>query len=389
MPIFFSIGFRPFFASGTLFAAIALLIWGIFWHSGANLLSPAGGMLFWHPHELLMGFAQAIIIGFLLTAARNWTGLETATPSILCLLFACWWSARAIMAFGEGLPLFVLVISQVITPLIAAVCIGTPIIKKQLWHNLFAPALLVLMALLDSSMLIKIQTSQVFPSDLFNISILTVVLLMTMIGGRIIPLFTANRLSIPKPEESRLSLVLCALPIILLMIIIAFGETLIQGSGGIASWPAQVVLAVLSAAHIRRLIQWHTMGIWKHPMLWSLFVFYAGIPAGFALLMLKPQLQLGSVPWHMLTVGAMSGLILSMVARVSLGHTGRVIVHDRIILAAFISLIASAILRTLGVALFSLHPYVILSSAVLASFSMALIFARFIIIWLSPRPDAS
>ena len=368
MPVFFSIGFRPFFASGTLFAAIALMLWGIFWQSGSNILTPVGGMLFWHPHELLMGFAQAIIIGFLLTAVRNWTGLETANPATLCLLFASWWGARCIMALGAGLPLPVIVISQLITPFLAALCIGVPIIQKRMWRNLFAPSLLLLVALLDGVMLIHIETKQT------------------------LPLFTANRLKTTKPVESRPALMLCVLPIILLIVGL-IGESLMthpgQWGSGIASWPAQCLLGIVSIAHAYRLFRWHTPGIWRHPMLWSLFVFYAGIPAGFALLALNPHLQLGSVPWHMLTVGAMSGLIISMVTRVSLGHTGRVIVHDHIILTAFFCLLASALMRTLGVALFSLHPHLILGSAVLASISMALIFLRFTLIWLRPRPDAA
>ncbi len=395
MPVFFSIGFRPFFASGTLFAAIALMLWGLFWQSGSSILTPVGGMLFWHPHELLMGFAQAIIIGFLLTAVRNWTGLETANPATLCLLFASWWGARCIMAFGAGLPLPVIVISQLITPFLAALCIGVPIIQKRMWRNLFAPVLLLLMALLDGVMLIHVETKQALPNDLFNIGILGIVLLMTVIGGRIIPLFTANRLKTTKPVESRPALLFCVLPIILLIVGL-IGESLTTQPGqggdtqpGIASWPAQCLLGIVCIAHAYRLFRWHTPGIWRHPMLWSLFVFYAGIPAGFALLALNPHLQLGSVPWHMLTVGAMSGLIISMVTRVSLGHTGRVIVHDRIILTAFFCLLASALMRTLGVALFSLHPHLILGSAVLASISMALIFLRFTLIWLRPRPDAA
>ena len=108
----FSIGFRPFFASGILFSAIALFIWGAFWQLDAQSivttnLNPFGGFLFWHPHELIMGFALAIIMGFLLTATRNWTGLETAPPLGLLVLWLLWLVARFIMILGADLSFYI------------------------------------------------------------------------------------------------------------------------------------------------------------------------------------------------------------------------------------------------------------------------------------------
>ena len=133
---FFSIGFRPFFASGVLFAAIALLIWAGFWQFDiqstlVTTLKPFGGFLFWHPHELIMGFALAIIMGFLLTAVRNWTGLETAPPAGLFLLWLSWLLARCTMAFSDGIPFTPLLISQILPALLAAIFIARLLFKSD------------------------------------------------------------------------------------------------------------------------------------------------------------------------------------------------------------------------------------------------------------------
>lgn len=383
---FFSIGFRPFFAAGTLFGALALLAWAAFWQLDTqgilvNNMQPFGGFLFWHPHELIMGFALAIIMGFLLTAVRNWTGLETASSNGLLLLLALWLFARYTMACSEQFSFKVILISQILPPLLTALFIGIPIIKKQLWRNLFAPGILIAFSILDIFMLYQVQQNQIVPSHILSSAILLIMVLITMIGGRIIPFFTANKLGIPKVEEPKPIFLACVIPLVILVFI-----SLLPDNESL-NFVKNSCAALLFLSHSLRMVNWHHKGIWSHPMLWSLWVFYGALPLGFLFMALNPFFELGTVPLHIMAVGSMCGLIVSMISRVSLGHTGRVIHHDAIILIAFAAIGASVLLRTLAVGILGMNTLLIILSAVLAAISLSLIFMRFIYVWMTPRPD--
>lgn len=385
LPIYFSVGFRPFFSSGILFGSIAALIWGLFWLPETppwlvQHITPTGGFLFWHAHEMLFGFTQAIILGFLLTAARNWTGLETASPQMLILLLSFWLQARFIMLIGASLDANYIVMSQVVTPIVGAACIGLPIIKKRMWRNLFAPCGLALFALLDATALLQLHQGD-FPHQALHACLLLVIFIITIIGGRIIPLFTANKLGLKKPTEPALLTALSSLPV-LILIVLEF-----MPSKDIFNHIGSGLAFILFITHSVRLTRWHNAGIWKEPMLWSLFVFYSALPIGFLFWTLDGYIDLSNTHLHMLAVGTICGLIISMVSRVSLGHTGRKITHDLAIVSAFFLLISAFMLRTFGVMIFGSGPSLISGSALLASLSFLLIFVRFISAWLTPRAD--
>ncbi len=392
---FFSVGFRPFFASGILFSALALFVWAAFWQPDAQSIitthfNPFGGFLFWHPHELITGFALAIIMGFLLTAARNWTGLETAPPTGLFILWLLWLFARGVMAYGNDLPFAVVLTSQIIVPLLAALFIARPIIQKRMWRNIFAPVILVLFALFDCALLYQIDTHGIVPSPLLHANVLLIVIMITMIGGRVIPFFTANKLGVKLPSESKSVFLAATIPLVLLVIIYLLTANILADNVITRTLTASCA-ALLFIAHSMRLKLWHHRDIWQQPMLWSLWLFYGALPLGFLVLALTPVLKnwidLGSIPIHILAIGGVMGLILSMVSRVSLGHTGRVIVHDKVIITAFALLTISLLVRTLFIAVFGLSMQLIMLSAILAACSSLLIFIRFAVIWLTPRPD--
>lgn len=393
---FFSVGFRPFFASGILFSALALFVWAAFWQldTQATVLThfnTVGGFLFWHPHELIMGFALAIIMGFLLTAARNWTGLETAPPIGLFILWALWLFARWVMAYGNELPFLVILTSQIAAPLLAAVFIARPIIQKRMWRNIFAPVILLIFALFDCTLLYQVNNHGVIPSPLLHANVLLILLMISMIGGRVIPMFIANKLGIQKPNEPQSVFLTAILPLVVLMITYVLADDF-SSTDRFTRIVTICCAALLFVSHTLRLITWHHKGIWKQPMLWSLWLFYAALPLGFLVLALAPILEnwvhLGSIPIHILAIGGIAGLILSMVSRVSLGHTGRVIVHDKVIVGAFALLIASLLVRTLFIAVLGLSSQLIMLSALLAASSCLLIFVRFIVTWLTPRPNS-
>lgn len=387
-PAFFSIGFRPFFASGILFAALALLLWSGFWQlslesSLLSHLSPFGGLLFWHPHELIMGFALAIIMGFLLTAVRNWTGLETAPPLGIFIIWLSWLLARITTLFSEGVSFYALLAIQVAPALLAAYFIGKPILQKRLWRNLFAPAALLVFAILDTIMLYQMHNEQIVPREWFYAALLLIVFVITMIGGRIIPFFTANTLRIQKPEEPKFLFLFAVIPLLLMIVLQLIGKN------DVTQVLVQICAAILFVANAVRLYVWHHKGIWLQPMLWSLWLFYAALPLGFLFMAVPTSVaELGSIPIHILAIGGICGLIISMVSRVSLGHTGRAITHDRYIVSAFVLMLMALVMRTGMVFLLGLQTKLIIISAYLAAASLLIIFFRFIYIWATERPDA-
>ena len=384
---FFSIGFRPFFASGILFGAIALLAWADFWQlnaSGPSLfaLNPVGSLMFWHPHEMIMGFTLAIVMGFLLTAVRNWTGLETAPPISLFLVWLTWLVARAVMAFGGDLPYNLVVITQILPIILCAAFIANPILQKRMWRNLFAPIVLILFALMDVVSLNKVIEQKFYDQDLFQSAVLLIMFLITMIAGRIIPFFTANKLGIKKYTEPKTSLLFCVIPLLALI-----ASHFVPNNLGVAGFQTGCA-ALLCVSHTHRLIQWHHVSLWQHPMLWSLWLSYGFLPIGFFIFMLNPFFELSSIALHVMTIGTLSCLVVSMVSRVSLGHTGRVIQHDSIILAVIVCMIIAMVVRTFAIMLVGASTSLIIASALIASLSLALLFMRFIYVWSTPRADS-
>ncbi len=383
---FLSVGFRPFFCLGILFCALSMGLWGAYWAQYLDISSiqPFGGFLFWHGHEFIMGFALAIVFGFLLTAVQNWTGLKTTTPFTLGLLITSWLVARGAILFGSSMPDTLLLILAITPNLAGAFMIAKPIIKRKLWRNLFAPVALMMMALIDVALIFSVINNQAFPSELFLSAILFIALLITMIGGRVIPMFIANKLGVPKVNEPKLVFLLSVLPLpfLILLQLISAPNELMPIFNGISSF----FCLVLALAHGSRLFLWFHKGILLQPMLWSLWVFYACLPIGFLVLSLKPIYPgLASIALHIITIGGISGLITSMVSRVSLGHTGREITHDHWIILAFYLLIGSLLIRTLAVSLLGISPTLIISSALLFCLAFTVLFIRFIKIWASPR----
>ncbi len=341
IPPVWRLGFRPFFLAGALFALLAVALWAAVLLGWASLAAVPGGMLAWHRHEMLFGFGLAIIAGFLLTAVQNWTGRPGLSGWRLITLFGVWLAAR--LAWFAPVPLVALIALQL-------AFIGLFI--AQMAHQLIAarqrnnyPILLVLslLALCQSLTLTGLAQGDDELQRRGTLAALWLIaVLLSLIGGRVIPFFTQRGLGRPEafaahPWLDRLLLVSG----LLVAALHASGHSL-QAS----PWQAMpfIVLAVL---HGLRLWRWYLPGIWGVPLLWSLHLAYAWLLVA----------SLGMTAWHLgwpgrpslashaLAVGAMGGLILAMMARVSLGHTGRALQPPRAMAWAFALLNLGALIR--------------------------------------------
>ncbi len=336
------LGFRPFFLAGASFATLAILLW-LALLGGHLSWQPAGGSLAWHRHEMMFGFAVAIIAGFLLTAVQNWTATPGLTGRPLALLTGVWLAGRLVWLLDA--PLWLLVpVDAAFLPLTALV-VGRQIVSVKQTRNYPVPGLLLLMAAANGvSLAGLIQGNDDWQRQGVHAGLWLVAAMMGLIGGRVIPFFTQRGLlrqeqvpAIPALDRTAMG------SAVLVALLTALGFSLSP-----APWMA-VVFVVMGVSTLIRLARWQDRGIWGVPLLWSLhvaFLWLALAPLGMALWHLG-LIGNVSLPLHALTIGAMAGLILAMIARVTLGHTGRPLQPPAAMSIAFIALNASALSRVL------------------------------------------
>jgi uncharacterized protein involved in response to NO len=343
------LAFRPFFLLAALFSVASLLVWLGFWH-GDILLRPHGGTLFWHQHEMLFGFAAAVVAGFLLTAVQNWTGLPGLSGGPLLALVGLWLAARLLMAFPMGLPAWLLLLFDVAFLPVVALVMARLVIAARRWRNLIFLPVLGLFAIANLAMHLGMMNGD---AELIRqaayLAVLLITLLMTVIGGRVIAMFTANRLGRPKPAP-----------------IPALEALTLASTGSLVVWQLLAMLGlalpgpllallmgVAALSNAVRLSRWGGLHSWREPLLWGLHASYAFIPVGLLLWALAALgLLRADLAVHALTIGGMGAMMLAMMARVSLGHTGRPIRTLPGIGVALGLMLAAALLRSPVLALF-------------------------------------
>jgi len=333
----FALGFRPFYALAAAFSAIAVLAW-VFVLSGWLDVPMAG--VWWHAHEMLFGFVAAVIVGFLFTAGRNWTGLDTPTGVPLALLALLWLAGRLGMAFYGG-PWTALV-DAAFLPL-AALAMARVLWRAGSRRNYFVVVILSLLALANITFhLARLGMVAIDPLQALHVALAVVVLLETIIAGRVVPSFTASALKGVRQWQSQ-----------------PWNYASIAATGvALLAWallpdqPGWAFMSLLAAAlQIPRTLGWNLWATRRTPLLWSLHIAHLWIPVG---LLLLAAAQWGMLPRstgvHALTIGATGGLIIAMITRTALGHTGRMIVVGRVEVAAYAMVHLAAVMRVLTVA---------------------------------------
>ena len=360
------LGFRPFFLLGAVLAALAIPLW-IAALQGWALPTPVGGWLAWHRHELVFGFAGAIIAGFLLTAVQTWTGRPSLSGRPLALLVGLWLLGRLSWWLPSTWPLllfnmaFLLAVAGVMARLLWAVR------QRRNYPIVLVLALLAAVDLLN--LLGVLLQHDAWQRQGSHAAIWLVAAMMTLIGGRVIPFFTQRGLGRLEMVQPWAWLDLALLVGTLLLALLTGAGLLLQ-----PHWGGAVLLLALGLGHGIRLLRWFDRGLLRVPLLWSLHLAYAWMVLaclGLALWHAGVALPF-SQALHALTVGAMAGLILAMLARVSLGHTGRPLELPRGFAVAFVLLNLAALLRVLGVS-FAYQP-----ALWLAALAWGLAFAQFL-----------
>jgi len=338
-PAVLSYGFRPFFLLAGIFAPIALVVWigalAGYWPVGGR-----NGPIDWHAHEMLFGYAAAALAGFVLTAVPNWTGKLPVAGRPLLGLATLWLVGRLANGFpelvGEGVGAL---LDCLFLPVLAGVVIREVVTGKN-WKNLRVAAGISALAALN----IAFHVAGLAGWDAMPVLRLTVVLftlMITLIGGRIVPSFTRNYLAkagatrFPRPAGRLDEAVLLA--------------TLVAGLawGVLPQGPVTAALAALAAAlQAVRLAGWRGWATWREPLLGVLHVGYAFVPVGLAAIALS-ALGVMAEPsaLHLITVGAIGLMTLAVMTRATRGHTGRALTASPTTTLSYCCLLAAAVLR--------------------------------------------
>ena len=335
----FNLGFRPFFLGGALSAALLMALWLVIYSKGYQPNYYHFGV-YWHAHEMLFGFSLAIIAGFLLTAVRTWTSVQTPHGLPLAGLFILWVIARVLPIFSTVPDVVIAVIDLAFAPLVA-IGIGWPIIRSGNYRNLIFIPLLI--GFFVANLLMHLELLQITEGTAnqgIQLALFLVMVIISLIGGRVIPFFTERGV---EGVQCRKYAVIekSVIPLSLIWIISSFT-------------PFTVITIILSLAlsilHAVRLTGWFKPAILKVPLVWILQLGYAFLVFGFGLYFLSLlDIVSQSIAFHAFAAGAIGSLTLGMMARVSLGHTARPLKAAPIIICAFVLMACSGLIRiTLG-----------------------------------------
>ncbi|HEU4617814.1 MAG TPA: NnrS family protein [Gammaproteobacteria bacterium] len=381
---FLTLAFRPFFLLGALWAALSIVLWVGSFVSGKPLPS-AFDPLSWHIHSMLFGFVLAAIAGFLLTAMPNWTGRRPVRGAPLAGLAALWLIGRAAAVTSGLMPLALAAGLDVAFPATLCVVAAREIVVSRNWRNAAIPVPVA--ALGAGDLLMYLERAGIgVPAGLgWRLGLAAAIALISVVGGRIVPAFTRNWLA----KRGRAPLPAAAGPVDRVALGVLHAG-LVAWVAAPPKWPVGVLLLLAAALNLWRLARWCGLSTLREPLLFILHVGYAWVVVGTALL--GASLVTIAVPLpagiHALTAGAIGTMVLAVMTRVSLGHTGRPLTADGFTTLIYALVILAGVVR-IGAALSpgSYLQLVELSAALWAA-SFAGFVARYGPMLVAPRADA-
>lgn len=338
-PVLFSYGFRPFFLGAAIVAVVDVTLW-VAALSGWLTIGGGYGLVAWHAHEMLFGFSSAVVAGFLLTSVPNWTGRLPVSGAPLAGLSSLWAAGRLVMLAPDVLGLVPsLVIDGLFLPVLALIC-GREIVAGRKWNNLPIVGLLTILALANVCFHLATTTGR-FGSTPSRLAVSTLVVMITIIGGRIVPSFTRNWLN--RHGTGRMP--------------VPFGRfdgfAILVGVAALFAWSvapglrATVVLAATAAiVHAIRLARWRGLATFSERLLLVLHAAYAFVPLGFAWIAAAGMGLVGDVAaLHVMTVGAVSTMMLAVMTRATRGHTGRKLTASPLTQVSYGAILVAAVVR--------------------------------------------
>lgn len=322
---FLQTGFRPFFLLASGYAVLSMFLWmGIYFFQWDIPMYQEGKVtwMLWHGHEMIYGYTMAVIAGFLLTAVRNWTKLQTADGNLLLGLVVFWGIGR-IPPLNEPLA-YLQAFGDIMFGALLFLVLAVPILHRKM--NRQWPVLVILFLLLVMNVFYYVGNLSGAGVDLHVTAVVfgsmyLVLNLIFIFARRLVPNFINSALKLPNPVKSKGLIDKLLIPLFIAFSINEFFFFQEEWSLGLS-----VVLVILNGI---RLVGWHHKGIWSRHLIWSLYLSYVFLILGFVMrigqyfLHYSPFLTL-----HMFTVGGLGLITMSMASRVSFGHTGRNVLEE-------------------------------------------------------------
>jgi uncharacterized protein involved in response to NO len=337
-------GMRPFFLGAGLYAVVAMTTWlGMF----ADIFVPptAFDPVTWHAHEMLYGFISAAVAGFLLTAIPNWTGRLPVKGGSLGLLALAWLAGRIAIYTSDIIGNLATGLLDISFLLLLGGLFIREIVAGKNWKNLAVVLPVILLAAANIAIhggMLGLW-NDVTREALF-LGLFLILILLSVIGGRVVPSFTRNwmkaRGAIDLPAPFGLFDKASIVSIVILLIVLTLGNDVVSG------WTA----AAVSILHAIRLARWKGWQCTAEPLLWILHVAYAWLPIGFGLLAVSFLMEHVSMAaaLHALTAGAMGTMIMAMMTRATLGHSGRELRANTLTMLSYTFLTLAVISRIFG-----------------------------------------
>lgn len=398
LPIW-QIAFRPFFLAATIFITLGFILWALVLSNSlpASLshYQPYGGWFIWHSHEMIFGFVQAIAIGFLLTASRNWTGQPGISSNMLKGIVACWLIARLAWLI-PATPTLLLMLLDMAAPLLAALGLAKTLSmgekqqgKGSQKHNWPFVILLSAFTIIQVVFHLLLTDHPENITHLMQVAVLMMAAMTLWVSGRVLPFFTRARLQAPGGDLPKglleISMGASWLIIPLYLATQYFDNTVL-------SITAALLALCAAVAQSYRLVLFYRPGVMQEPMLWSLYFAFSWLIIGYALIAIDLLMDVSNLatgpklPWlHAMTIGGLLSMIISMMARISLGHTGRQIQALPLMAFCFLLLQVATLIRLLGPYVSPSMSYVLAISCVIVALGIFL-FHYVKILWL-PRAD--
>lgn len=382
---FLELAFRPLYIAGALWAIVAVLLWV---HSPTLLTGILNGV-YWHAHEMLWGVIATIALGFLLTAGANWTGINPLQGKPLAALCLLWLAARMAYLLPYAWAFMLAAGAETLFFLGGAAAMARAVYPAKSRRNYGVPPLMLGLGAANAWFLLALWQGKDYALLLqrFDTGLLCMAVIALLVARRVIPFFAMRAiagLQIPmhvKTGQVQLGMgvlaVLCAL----------FGLPL----------PMAVFLALAGILALWQVLAWQPMAVRKVPLLWVLYVGYAALGLGLLLaaLQILPSQYSGLTlrtawPVHLIGVAGFSVLIVGMITRTALGHLGRPLVADGLMVCCYVLLVAAALLRLVALALLGqvgqgVYSAVLWASACSWSLAFALYLWRFVPILIRPR----
>ena len=372
------LGFRPFFLLAAVAAVLMMLLWIMIWRG--SLAPPAYyDAVTWHSHEMLFGYTVAVIAGFLLTAVRNWTGIETWTGSRLGGLALLWLLGR-LLPWVPGVPVWLLIGVDIAFLPMLMISLAGPLWQGQNRVNRVFIPLLGLMGLANVLSHLQLNGMATGLGDAHRVMLDLILLLIVLVAGRVLPFFSRNVLPgfepVSRPWLEKASILFIGL--------IAVAELLRLPLSAMA-----VLWLLFAPLQLFRLVGWFERRVFDLPVLWVLHAGYAWLSLGsllYGLSLLGMFTPSGAL--HALTLGVVGVFTLGMMSRVSRGHTGRPINVSRPTASAFVLMNLGALIRVFGPALLpENYPLWVDASAGLWVLAFGLFAFGYVPILLRPRVD--